>query len=93
MKPGQITWKQISIRTKMAVGAREARLSDANTLRFKVHNKPLRFIQVAYLPGQDAYDVEYYRMKRGSYEKVTMGQCSGVYAGELNQTIYSMVNK
>jgi len=92
MNPAQIAWKQISTWTKMACGAREAKASE-NELTFKVHSKPMRFIQVAYQAGLDLYAVEYFRIKRGSYQRVTLESLEGVYADQLSETIYHMVNK
>ena len=87
-----VCWKQISIPTKMACGAREAYRTERGTLRFRVESKPLRFIEVS-LNGLDLYEVEYYRLKRGSYEKVSIDGEADVDCESLSETIYGMVNR
>jgi hypothetical protein len=91
--PANIAWRQISIATKMACGAREPSRNGENELNFKVHSKPYRYIKVEYLPGLDLYEVEYYRIKRGSYERVSLEVANDVYADMLSEIIYHMVNK
>lgn len=93
MNAAQVAWKQISIQTKMACGARDATSHGENELTFKVGRKPYRFIRVEYKPGLDLYDVEYFRIKRGSYERVTIESLEMVYADQLSEVIYRMVNK
>lgn len=93
MTAAGIAWKQISIQTKMACGARQPTRHGDNELTFKVHSKPYRFIRVEYKPGLDLYDVEYFRIKRGSYERVSIESLEGVYADMLSEVIYRMVNK
>lgn len=95
MTAAQIAWKQISIPTKMACGAREARQSTESKLVFKVHSKPMRYIEVEYVPGLDLYKVRYFRVKRGRgyREQVTLEECEGVYADMLSDIIYHMVSK
>ena len=87
------TWQQISVGTKMACGAREpAGSAQNNSLRFKVHNKPQRYIEVI-LDADDTYDVCYFRLKRGTSERIIMEQTQGVYNDMLSEIIYHMVNK
>ena len=88
----QTIWRQISIHTKMACGVRDM-ISRGNELKFKVHSKPMRYVRVEYMPGPDLYDVEYFRLKRGSLDKVSMESAEGVYADMLSELIYDMVNK
>lgn len=92
MTAAQIIWSQISIHTKMACGAREARASSENKLTFKVGGLPMRYITIA-LNSHDTYDVEYFRVKRGSYDRVSLEESTDVYAESLNETLYQMVNK
>ena len=91
--PADIAWSQISIQTKMACGARQASRSGDNTLNFRVHSKPYRFIKVEYNHGSDLYNVEYFRVKRGSYEHITLEALNDVYCDQLSELIYHMVNK
>lgn len=88
----QTTWQQISTQTKMACGARERMFDAAGTLTFKVGGKPMRFVCVE-LDASDTYNVEHYRLKRGSYDKVSLEAVSGVYADRLSEVVYRMVNK
>lgn len=86
-----VAWKQIPMMTKMACGAREARVSSGK-LVFKVGGKPMRFVEVA-LNGSDLYDVTHVRYKRGSYERVELESTSNVGCESLGETVYRMVNK
>ncbi len=87
-----ICWKQISISTKMACGARNATRTTTGNLRFQVESKPHRYIEIS-LNGLDLYEVEYYRLKRGTYEKVSIEGEADVYAENLSELIYHMVNR
>ena len=89
----QTIWKQITIQTKMRVGAREPKIVGENELVFKVHSKPLRYISVRYDKGDDAYTVEYFRLKRNTYERTTLTEQSLVYVDSLNLVIDGMVNQ
>jgi hypothetical protein len=94
MKAGQIIWQQIPVMTKMACGARQAVLTnEGKGVQFKVTNKPYRFVEVVLDEGADLYNVEHFRVKRGSYVKVSMEAAQGVFAEDLGETIYHMVNK
>lgn len=86
-----VAWKQIPVMTKMACGAREAKVS-AGKLVFKVGGRPMRYVEVA-LNGLDLYDVCHFRLKRGSYERVELESASDVGCESLGETIYRMVNK
>jgi hypothetical protein len=83
-------WKQIPIMTKMACGAREAKVSDGK-LVFKVGGKPMHFVEVAL--NLDLYDVTHFRIKRGSHERVEMESAEGIYNDMLSEVVYHMVNK
>ena len=76
----------------MACGARGARSNSENELVFKVHSKPMRYIMVT-LNAQDLYDVEYFRLKRGSGDKVSMKSANGIFNDQLSEIIYDFVNK
>lgn len=95
MTAATIAWKQISIMTKMACGAREATSHGENRLTFKVHTLPMRFIEVEYDPALDLYTVEYFRIKRskGARERVSLEKFELVYGDMLSEMIYKMVNK
>ncbi len=88
----QIIWSQISIRTKMACGAREAKTSTERKVTFKVGGLPMRYVSVEH-NGRDTYDVEYFRLKRGSYDRVELEGATDVYVDCLNETLCGMVNK
>lgn len=88
----QTTWNQIPTMTKMACGARERMFDAKGTLTFKVGGKPMRFVCIELDPS-DTYNVEHYRLKRGSYDKVSLESASGVYADALGEIVYHMVNK
>lgn len=93
MNPGNITWKQIPIMTKMACGAREAMTYDeGRNIRFKVGGKPMRYVEVE-LDASDTYTVRYLRIKRGSYARIVLEEKTFVYADMLGEIIYHMVNK
>jgi hypothetical protein len=87
-----VTWKQISIGTKMACGAREAKVTSGGKLQFKVGGKPLRFIEVS-LNGRDLYDIVHFRVKRNDYSRVELESSSDVFAESMSEVIYHMVNK
>lgn len=83
--PGQITWQQIPVMTKMAVGARNAVTYGEAGLQFKVGGR-MRTIQVE-LDPTDTYTVRLVRVTR-NYERVVMSEVSGVYVEQLAETIY-----
>lgn len=87
-----IAWRQISVPTKMACGARKPVRTTKGALRFQVESKPQRFIEI-YLDRCDLYEVEYFRVKRGSCEKVSIDAASDVGCEELSEVIYHMVNR
>lgn len=89
----QIAWRQISVHTLMACGAREPVQVNEDTLRFKVESKPMRYVRVVYCPGLDAYTVEYYRLKRSDYSEVSLARYTEVYAENLSEVIYGAVNR
>ena len=88
---GQIAWKQISVSTKMAVGARQACLTDSGC-RFKVL-RTSRYVEVTYEPGLDLYSVDFFRIKRGTQERIALGSHSGVYADMLSDIVYSLCHQ
>lgn len=85
------TWQQIPVMTKMACGAREARVSSGK-LQFKVGGKPMRYIEVS-LNGRDLYDIVHFRVKRNDYSRVELEMANDVFAEDMGETIYHMVNK
>jgi hypothetical protein len=96
--PGQIIWKQLSMHTKMACGAREAKLCTTRSsvgfdgIIFKVGSLPMRYVEVE-LDASDTYVVRALRFKRSTYEKITLEEHTGVYADMLNEVVYRAVNK
>ncbi len=93
MNAANTAWKQIPVMTKMACGAREATTHGKNELTFKVGSKPMRYVRVTYLPGSDLYAVDHFRVKRNDYSQITLKKVAGIYADQLGETIYHMVNK
>jgi hypothetical protein len=89
-----VTWKQISMQTKMACGARDATsINNGKDLVFKVARS--KYILVEYDRGADEYNVELFRYKKGSNfgEKIVEKRLEGIQADSLNDTIYHLVNK
>jgi len=87
-------WHQITVATKMAVGARQAEATK-NGLRFVAGGgSPKKWITVR-LTAADEYDVEYVRSgtSRNAYEPTTLAKVEGIYVDQLNDIIYDMVNK
>ena len=82
-------FRQIPISTKMAVGARNFTRDEDGNITFQVMNKPMRYIYIK-LDPTDTYTIVYFRIKRGSYEKVTIKEFSMVYYDMLGEIIYSM---
>lgn len=84
-----VAWGQISVATKMSVGAHQAGYSDeGKTLTFKVGGR-LTWIRVRYDDGADLYGVQ---LIKGRDCKIAANY-HGVGVEELNQTIYDLVNK
>ncbi len=88
---GQIAWKQISVMTKMAVGARQACLTETGC-RFKVL-RSMRYVEVTYVAGLDLYTVDFFRVKRGTQERISLGNHEGVYADMLSDIVYSLCHQ
>tara|TARA_Y100000310_G_C20529844_1_gene737862 strand:+ start:787 stop:1071 length:285 start_codon:yes stop_codon:yes gene_type:complete len=87
------TWRQISIYTKMACGAREA-VDCKDRLMFRVTIKPGQSHKVTVrLNGLDLYDVELIRIKRKLAGFEVVKSESNVYGDMLSETIYDMCNK
>jgi hypothetical protein len=92
LNPAQIAWRQIPVMTKMACGAREASYSEGGMkLTFKV-GRAMRWIEVSYVEGMDLYRIEFIRMAR-PYKRIVMESREGVYAEDMSEIIYRMVNK
>jgi len=85
-----VAWKQISINTKMACGARKA-VGSEDSLRFNVlrGNKTKIFIT---LNGKDLYDIELGHIRRDGTWQIDEEQ-PDVYDTELSEVIYHMCNK
>ena len=82
-------WRQISVQTKMAVGARSP-YADDDSVTFKVHSKPRRYIIVALTP-RDTYRVRHMRLDRRN-RPVELGTHEDVYVDTLNEVIYRLVH-
>lgn len=81
-------WGQIGMGTKMACGAREASATGPNGLRFKVARGS--WITVTLDPS-DTYTVRHCR-RSGVVPKV-IAEVDDIYAEQLSDVIYGMVNK
>ena len=77
--------------TKMAVGARKAVLTDSGC-RFKVL-RSMRYVEVTYEAGPDLYSVDFFRVKRTTYEQISLGDVTGVYADQLSDIVYSLCHQ
>ena len=87
--------QQIPKMTKMAVGYREPQMhedADGTGLVFRVNSKPYRYCSVI-LTANDTYNVCYFRIKRGSYQRVEIARDTDVYAENLGETIYSLTQR
>lgn len=84
-------WKQLTVHTKMAIGAREPSAGPAS-LKLKVGGKPMRYIEIELDRGHDLYNVHFFRLKRNDYSLVTLAKMKGVGVGELNSVVYDMVH-
>ena len=91
---GRIIWGQISMATKMAVGAREVAVDDKKGyLHFRVTKKHGDFRKIiVQLTPMDTYDVKLVKIKRGSYETITEYEATDIYAESLSEIIYDMVH-
>ena len=83
-------WRQISVGTKMACGAREA-LAINRGLLFTVGRAMTR-VRVLLTPA-DLYEVSLIKLKRGTGEARIVEARDDKYAEDLSETIYHMVNK
>ena len=86
-------WDQISTSTKMACGARVA-MADGNAyLHFQVgSSRPVRKIIIR-LNGLDLYDIELVKINNRTFETAVEQTISSVYAEDLSNVIYHMVNR
>jgi hypothetical protein len=86
-------WNQISMSTKMACGARKPIGDDKNRqLMFQVGGRTFRKIVVTLTPA-DLYDVKLIKIKRNTIEAITEESHEGIFADQLSEIIYHMVNK
>jgi len=91
---GRIIWSQISMATKMAVGARNVVVDDeTGYLHFRVTKKQGDFRKIiVQLTPMDTYDVKLVSINRRTYEPITEYEVEGIYAEDLSSTIYDMVH-
>ena len=91
---GRIIWSQISMATKMAVGARDVVVDDTKGyLHFRVTKKHGDFRKIiVQLTPMDTYDVKLVKIKRGTYETITEHEVTDIYAESLSEIIYDMVH-
>lgn len=87
--PGQTTWRQISITTKMACGARQPMLVGDSAIKFKVGGR-MRWVEIE-LDASDTYTARLVRITR-NYERIVVEECSHVYADSLSAVVYSLCN-
>lgn len=86
---GSAIWSQIPIGIKMACGAREARATE-NGLFFKVGRQG--WIEVT-LNGRDLYDVASFKTWGRAVDKSAAETASDIFAEDLAEVVYRMVNK
>jgi hypothetical protein len=96
-KPSAITWSQLSIGTKMAIGAREPSSTDeGRTLRIRVGGAAKRYITVT-LEWTDTYTVKLIGppLKADGPDAWchVYEESSDIYVDQLNDVVYRMVNK
>ena len=91
---GRIIWSQISMATKMAVGARDIVVDDeTGYLHFRVTKKHGDFRKIiVQLTPMDSYDVKLVNINRRSFDTITEHDVQGIYAEDLSSTIYDMVH-
>lgn len=89
----QTIWRQISMSTKMACGARQP-VGGGNKLHFNVtiHPNQTHKIEVTYEVGLDLYTVKLWKIPRMKSPFV-VEQETMVYADQLSDVIYRMCNK
>ena len=85
---------QIPMMDRMAIGFRKAvALEECDEyrggVRFRVNSQPQRYCEVT-LAWDDTYRVSYYRVKRGSLDRITLATADQVYADCLGTTLYNM---
>lgn len=91
MNPGNVTWSQIPVMTKMACGAREATTyGEGRNLRFKVGGR-MRYVEVELTPA-DTYTARLVRIN-ARYERVVVEEKTDVYCDMLSETVYRLCNK
>lgn len=86
---GSIIWQQINVMTKMSVGARSP-MAYEKGLIFGVLSGNKTFIEVELEPS-DTYKVSLIKMKK--WDRVVLKSLDSVYVDNLNEVIYSIVNK
>jgi len=64
----------------------QAHTYNAKSMTYKVGGGPMRFITITLNP-RDLYDVELFRIKRGSYDRVTMAEMEDIYADKLASVV------
>lgn len=85
-----IIWKQISLHSKMACGARELQVTEKG-LTFRVM-RAMRWVEIE-LDASDTYTVRLVRLNRSTHAMITVEQVSDVYADVLSETVYKICNK
>ena len=91
MNIGNTIWRQLPVMTKMACGMREPKVGENGELTVKV-GRAMTWLTVS-LNGRDYYDVELYRFKRSTWERVTLETATDVDCESLSEVVYHMVNK
>jgi hypothetical protein len=85
----QTIYSQISISTKMSVGARKP-IGGSNYLIFDVLTGSQHKVKIT-LNSLDLYDVQRLRIRK--HEVIVVEELNNVYADQLNDVIYGFVNK
>jgi hypothetical protein len=91
----QVIWQQISVGTKMACGAREARVDVDGTrpylyFRVTIRSGVRHTIQV-WLEPSDTYTVKLLAMR--GFDIKTEEEAEDIYCDNLSEVIYRMCNK
>jgi hypothetical protein len=88
----QIAWQQISISTKMAIGARHPMNDDGKGLIFQVGSGSKKKMVVR-LNAMDLYDVQLVTWNSRTFQVVELGSATDVGCEELSETVYRLCNQ
>ena len=82
---------------KMAIGYRKPQAmmeteEARGGLRFRVNQQPQRYCEIE-LMWSDTYRVTYFRMKRGTLDRIVLATGEDVYCDCLGTTLYNMTQQ